>query len=328
MTQEDIYDLVKDGHGIEKDICQICVIKAGEMVYRENWRRYKKDSTIHVMSVTKGIMAILTGIAVDKGYIHSTKQKVLEFFPSHVAKIGQNIIGDVTLEHLLTMTVPYRYRSEPWKRVCSTSAWSEAALDMIGGREGFTGRFRYATLGLQVLSGIIENAVGKKCIDFANENLFVPLGIPEHAIHTPTSELEYRSFLMSKKAGDNEWYADPGGTVTAGWGLTLSACDMAKIGWMLANGGKYGESEILSGEWIRQMTAPILPTGDNPDSYYYGYLWYRPNRERNIFAAIGTGGNLIYVDDEKKISVGVTGTSRLGMENNINFIEGYVIPLW
>ncbi len=327
MTKEDIHDHVVNSKGLEKGICQICAICDGEIVYEDAWRRYKKESTIQVMSVTKGIMALLTGIAIDRGNIQSTKQRVLDFFPDYQVKRGEKTIYDVTIEHLLTMTAPFKYRSEPWKKVCSSTNWAKAVLDYLGGRSGFSGKYSYTTIGLQILSGIIENATGIKCIDFANEKLFAPLAICSHTLHSPVSETDQRSFMMSKTQRDNEWFADPNGTVAAGWGLTLSACDMAKIGWMLVNDGMYGQTRVLSKEWITQMTAPILRTGDQWDSYYYGYLWYRPYGNAPVYAAIGTRGNLIYVNEEMRIAVGVTGTSKFGMENQIGFVEKYVVPM-
>jgi CubicO group peptidase (beta-lactamase class C family) len=73
------------------------------------------------------------------------------------------------------MTAPYKGKSEPWKKVCTSDDWTKAALDFLGGRTGITGEFRYATLGIQILAGIIERASGEKLIDFANKNLFIPL---------------------------------------------------------------------------------------------------------------------------------------------------------
>lgn len=324
MTFDDIHDLVIHGNDMEKGICQICVIKDGNILYQDNWRRFRNDSAVQVMSVTKGVMALLTGIAIDCGYIDSVEQKVIDFFPDYKVKRGEKTIYDVTIQHLLTMTAPFKFRSEPWKKVCTTDNWAEAALDLLGGRSGISGNYRYTTLGLQILSGIIEKASGISCINLANEKLFAPLEIPKHGLHLQNNYDQF-SYMMKKSPRDNEWYADPNGTVTAGWGLTLSAYDMAKIGTMVLNRGSYNNNQVISEEWINRMTSPMVPTGDTPDSYYYGYLWYRPYKDRNIYAAIGTGGNLIYANDELKMSVGITATSRLGIDNNIGFIERNII---
>ena len=327
MTKNELHKYVEESKGNESNICQICAFRNGEIVYSDNWHGFQSDSTANVMSVTKGVIALLVGIAADKGFIKSTDQKVLDFFPEYTVKRGEKTIYDVTIEHLLTMTAPYKYRSEPWTKVCTSDDWTKAALDLLGGRSGITGEFKYATLGIQILSGVIENSSGMKCIDFANRYLFAPLGIPEHKIHGGSSKEDQFDFLMSKAPRGNEWYSDPQNTVTAGWGLTLSAYDMAKIGWMLINGGRYGDVQVLSGEWTAQMTSPKLQLGEMFGNMQYCYLWYRPYKDKPVFAAIGDGGNIIYADSQKRISVGITGTFKPRIFDRVDFIEKNVIPI-
>ena len=132
-------------------------------------------------------MSLLAGIALDKGCIKSVDQKVMDFFPDYTVKRGEKTIYDVTIRHLLTMTAPYKGKSEHWKKVCTSNDFTIATLDFLGGRKGITGEFRYATLGIQILAGIIERATGEKCIDFANKNLFEPLGLPERIPHVDSS---------------------------------------------------------------------------------------------------------------------------------------------
>ena len=286
-----------------------------------------KNMSSYFFQNPKGIMALLAGIAVDKGFIKSVDQKVLDFFPEYAVKRGEKTIYDVTLKHLLTMSAPYKYRSEPWTKVCTSQDWTKAALDLLGGRSGITGEFKYATLGIQILSGIIENSLGMKCIDFANRYLFAPLDIPEHKIHGASDKEDQFDFLMNKNPRVNEWYSDPQDTVTAGWGLTLSAHDMAKIGYVLINDGVYHDKRVISNEWIKQMTSPQLQLGKMFGNMQYCYLWYRPYKNRSIFAAIGDGGNIIYADPERNISVGVTGTFKPRIFDRVDFIEKNVIPI-
>ena len=198
---------------------------------------------------------------------------------------------------------------------------------MLGGRNGITGAFKYATLGIQILSGVIQNASGMKCIDFANKYLFAPLSIPAHTIHGASDKDDQFDFLMNKAPKKNEWYSDPKDTVTAGWGLCLSAEDMAKIGVLILNGGKYDNKRIISTNWIKEMTAPRIALGERFGNMSYGYLWYRPHKDKRIVAAIGDGGNVIYVNIEQNISIGVTGTFKPRVFDRIEFIEKYVLPL-
>ena len=325
MDKKELHRYIEFSKGNESNICQIYVIKDGKNVYEDCWHGYKTDDNVNVMSVTKGVMSLLTGIALDKGYIKGTYQKVVEFFPDYTPKRGEKTIFDVTLYHLLTMTAPYKYRSEPWKKVCTSEDWTVAALDLLGGRAGITGEFKYSTLGIQILSGIIENTSGMKCIDFANRFLFAPLGIPERVIHGDSSKEDQFDYLMNKEPRKNEWYSDPKDTVTAGWGLCLSARDLASIGEMVLRGGVYDGKRIISASYLDDMTTPHLKLGERFGFMEYGYLWYKPYEDRNVFAAIGDGGNVIYVNKDENISAGITGTFKPCIYDRVEFIEKKVL---
>ena len=127
MTKEELHLQIEESTGNESNVCQVCAIKNGEVVYEDHWSGFECDTPVNVNSVTKGIMALLTGIAFDRGLIESTEQKVLDFFPDYTVKRGEKTIYDVKLKHLLTMIAPYKYRSEPWKKVCTSSDWTKAA---------------------------------------------------------------------------------------------------------------------------------------------------------------------------------------------------------
>lgn len=327
MNREKLHGFISESIGNESNICQISVFRDGFAVYEDRWHGYQDEDAVNVNSVTKGVMALLAGIALDKGCIHSTDQKVMDFFPDYEVKKGEKTIYDVTVRHLLTMTAPYKYRFEPWTKVCTSQDWTLAALDLLGGRKGITGEFRYATLGIQILAGIIERATGEKCIDFANRYLFAPLGIPEHTIHGDSSKEDQLDFYMNKDPRKNEWYSDPQGTVTAGWGLCLSARDMAKVGELVLNGGLYSGKRIVSESYIHEMTAPHLKLDERFGNMNYGYLWYRPFDGRDVCAAIGDSGNIIYVSKEKNVSVGITGTFKPRIFDRVDFIEKTVLPV-
>ena len=326
MNREEFHAYVAGSNGNESNICQICAIRNGTVIYEDSWRGFASEDAVNVNSVTKGVMALLAGIASDKGLI-SVDDKVMDYFPEYQAKRGEKTIFDVTVRQLLTMTAPYKGRSEPWKKVCTSDDWTKAALDFLGGRAGITGEFRYATLGIQILAGIIERGSGEKLIDFANKNLFIPLGIPEHVIHGDSSKEDQFDFFMNKGPRKNEWYSDPQGTVTAGWGLCASAKDLALIGCMVLNGGSMGKVRIVSSEWINSMLTPYQKLGERFGNMFYGYLWYKPFEDREVYAAIGDCGNIIYVNKDNNVAVGVTGTFKPMIFDRVEFIEKNVLPL-
>ncbi|MCR5720214.1 MAG: beta-lactamase family protein [Lachnospiraceae bacterium] len=326
MNIEQLHRCISENTQNESNMCQIYVIKDNEVVLDDCWHGFKTLDAMNVNSVTKGVIGLLAGIALDKGFIKSLDRKVMEFFPDYTVKRGEKTIYDVTIRHLLTMTAPYKCKSEPWKKVCTSRDWTLTTLDYLGGRKGITKEFRYATLGIQILVGIIERATGEKCIDFANKNLFEPLELPRRIIHGDSSKEDQFDFFMNKNPREYEWYSDPQGTVTAGWGLCMSARDMAVIGAMVLGDGLYNEKRIVSKGYLKDMLAPHIKLGERFGFMNYGYLWYKPYDDKDVYAAIGDSGNIIYVNKEKNVSVGITGTFKPRIFDRVDFIEKKVLP--
>ncbi|MFA9376538.1 MAG: serine hydrolase domain-containing protein [Lachnotalea sp.] len=155
----------------------IIVLKNGKTLYENYFHEYTATNTVHVASVTKSIFSSLIGIAIENGNIKSIDQKVLDFFPDYTVKTGEKTIRSVTIKDMLTMTAPYKYKIEPYETFFASDNWTNAALDLLGGR-GKTGKFMYsAIVGTHILSGILVKATGQSVFDFATENLFMPLEI-------------------------------------------------------------------------------------------------------------------------------------------------------
>ncbi len=327
MNKEQLHKYIAESTGSESNICQIYAIRDGKTVYDDCWRGFKTSDAMNVNSVTKGVMGLLAGIALDEGYIRSVDQKVMDFFPDYTVKRGEKTIYDVTIRHLLTMTAPYKGKSEPWKKVCTSQDFALAILDYLGGRKGITGEFRYATLGIQILAGIIERSTGTKCIDLANSKLFEPLGLPKRIPHGDSSKEDQFDFFMNKNPRRYEWYTDPQGSVTAGWGLCMSAKDMAVIGDMVLNDGKHDGKRYISEGYLEDMLTPHIKLGERFGHMSYGYLWYKPYDDQEVYAAIGDSGNIIYVNKEKNISVGVTGAFKPRIFDRVEFIEQRVLTV-
>ncbi len=315
----DFESLIKKDYG---NIAGIVVLHGGEKGYEGYFDGYTADDTIHIASVTKSIFSALIGIAIDKGYIKSIEQRVLEFFPDYLVKRGGKTIQNVTIKNLLTMTAPYKYKWEPYTKVYSSDSWTQAALDLLGGKSGMGG-FNYSTIGMQILSGILTNATGQSVLDFATKNLFEPLEIkaPNHAvIHCKE---EYFAFLKDRYV--RGWVADPKGTNSAGWGLALTPRDMAKIGQLYLNGGWWNGKALLSSQWIEDSTKESNRWGELP----YGYLWWIVNRnELGCYAALGDGGNTIFVDPEKKMVIAIASRFMPRAKNRIELIEKHILPLF
>ena len=142
MNYEQFHKMIKESTGNESNMCQIYAMRDEKTVYDDCWRGFRTEDAVNVNSVTKGVMALLAGIALDQGRIKSVDQRVLDFFPDYKVKRGEKTIYDVTVRHLLTMTAPYKYTSEPWTKVCTSGDWTLAVLDFLGCRKGMTGTFK------------------------------------------------------------------------------------------------------------------------------------------------------------------------------------------
>ncbi len=309
------------------NICELIAIKDEKTAIEMYRHGYVPGDALNVMSVTKSIVSLLIGIAIDLGFVGSVQDKVLDYFPDYVTKRGEKTIGDITLHQLLTMTAPYKYRSEPWTKVCTSDDWTRAALDILGGRAGITGEFKYSTLGIQILTGIIAGSSDMSVTEFANKYLFGPLGIAPHKNADADTKEDQLEFLMSKAPKGDVWFADPQGVNTAGWGLALGAKDMASVGRMCLDRGVYNGRRILPETWIDKMTVPYVRCDERFANMSYGYLWWIIDEAKPVYAAIGDGGNVIYVDTATDTVVAIAATFKPRVFDRIELITGQIEPM-
>lgn len=301
----------------------IVIMKDGKAVYEKYFNNCTEANRIHIFSVTKSILSILFGIALNKGYIDSVNQKILEFYPEYTVKKSEKTIQNITIKDMLTMTAPYKYKFNLYTKYFTSTDWVKFSLDVLGGR-GHIGKFRYAPIvGPDILSGILAKATGQTVFDFAKENLFDPLGITVEKNITFHSKEEQMAFY---KATDvSGWVAGPTGVNTAGWGLTLSPMDMAKIGQLFLNGGIWNGNRIVSEKWVSDSTSEQSRWKQR--NLPYGYLWWL-NDQDNGYAAMGDGGNIIYVNPDKNMVVAITSLFNPRAKDRIEFIKKYVEPIF
>ena len=308
------------------NIRQIAAYKDNILEIEEYKEGFNRKSTMNVMSVTKSITSLLVGIAIDKGFIKSVDDLVMDYYKDiYTPKRGEKTIYDVTIKHLLTMTAPYKGKSEPWKKVCTSQDWSLSILDSLGGRNGITNEFRYHTLGTQILLGIIRIASGMNVLSFANNFLFKPLGIEPRVNANCTSAEDQFAYLMNKGDHGKVWFMDPTDMPTAGWGLSLSAYEMAQIGILVLNKGVYNGIRVISENYLDEMTKSYVSLDFKFGNQDYGYLWWLPHRTEDVVAAIGDGGNIIYINRKHNIVVAVTGYFKPMVFDRVEYIEKNVV---
>lgn len=328
MTQEKAEQLTHKIKTEYRNIAGLVLQKNGNVVYENYFNNCTAESKLHVYSVSKSIISALIGIAIDKGYIESVNQKVLHFFPDYRIKRKEGTIEEITIRDLLTMTAPYKYKFAPYTiiKYFMNDNWLNFTLDLLGGKDEI-GTFRYTPLvGMDVLSGILMEATGQSVLDFAREVLFNPLGITvdRHIVFQTIKEQQ----AFNKSTNISGWVADKTGTNSGGWGLTLSAKDMVKIGQLYLDGGKWEERQLISEKWIEEST--IEHSRWDKMNLSFGYLWWIIDENEKSFAGLGDGGNVIYINQKKEIVVSITALldSKIDIKKErIGLIKEYIEPL-
>ncbi|MGO0884533.1 serine hydrolase domain-containing protein [Clostridioides difficile] len=261
----------------------IIIARRGNVVFEKYYNGYNANDTFHVASVTKSIISALIGIAIDKGYIKDVEQKVVDFFPEYTCSPADIYKKAVTIRHLLTMTAPYPFKNttESLERLSKQRDWVKYALNQLGQNKNI-GTFKYSSAGVHLLSAIITNTTGKCAREFANEHLFKPIGMRE------IPDYDIKNFNFEDLFGKNlkGWAKDRQGNTAGGWGLTLSARDMLRFGYLYLNGGIWNNKCIISKSWIEEST--------KMNSNEYGYLWWLCEEDGALwYSAMGAGGNAI-----------------------------------
>ena len=319
-------DKVKEIEKVFKEKCKntgaVIVQKKGVRVYEYYQNECTEQSPFHVFSVTKSILSILLGIAIDKGYIKSIDQPILDFFPDYTIKKREKTIQQIKLRDMMTMTAPFKFKSAPYTKYFTSEDWVKSSLDLLGGK-GTIGEFRYAPLiGPDIFSGVLVKTTGISVLDFANKYLFRPLEIQVQGDVIFNSKEEQLEFYRSRTI--RGWVAGPTGVHTGGWGLMLTPEDMIKLGQLYLNEGLWNGQQIVSKEWIRESTEEKSRWGE----LKYGLLWWIIDKEDHSFAALGDGGNVIYVNPKQKTVIIIASYFKPRVEDRMKLIKEYIEPIW
>jgi len=271
--------------------------------------------------VTKSIVSILLGIAMDEGYIADVSQRVLDFFPEYAAREKEYAKGEVTLEDVITMTAAYKYRIPPYIKYFTSDDWLRFSLEQLKGRGG---KFRYTPLiGPDILTGILQKTTGQSVLAFAREKLFAPLRISVEKELIFKDKEEQMAFNQS--ASISGWAADAKGLQSAGWGLALSAKEMADIGQLYLNGGVWEGKQLVSKHWIEESTKEHSRWKKR--NLPYGYLWWI-DEQKDGFAAMGDGGNIIYVNTGEQLVVSLMCRFDPKAKDSMDLIKQQIEPIF
>ncbi|MFX0011429.1 MAG: serine hydrolase domain-containing protein [Candidatus Hermodarchaeota archaeon] len=297
--------MIRDVENNNYGVYSIFIVKNGYLVKEWYQSSFDKDYLFRVFSVSKSVTSALIGIALDKGFINSLDEFVLDYFPDYDIANPSPEKDAMTIWHLLTMTTglywpeyyPYSDPRNPY------NDW-KASEDHVGfvlnrTMDAAPGSiFNYNTGASHLLSAILQRATNMSTLDFANQYLFGPLSIEESL-----------------------WVEDPQGVAGGGDNLYLSPRNMAKIGYLYFKGGMWEDKQIVSEEWVRTSTSNLIDFGGVLD---YGYQWWIAP-DGDFFRALGYGGQQINVFPSDDLIIVFTGM-------NINFdfasylIYTYIFP--
>lgn len=286
-------------------VTSLLLVVDGRLVYEGYFNGADRGTLHDVRSASKTIAGMLIGQAIARGKLSGVGARLGDLFPDRLP--GQNPDPrklQVTVEDLLTMSSllecddENQFSSGNEERMYVSEDWLGFFLDLpIKGfapwvrkpQESPYGRsFSYCTAGVFALGQVVQKAVGKPVPDFAREALFGPLGIE-----------------------DVRWAYSPLGLAQTGGGLRIRSRDLAKLGQLYLDGGKWRGESLISPEWVKTSTSAHVQATDTDT---YGYLWWRRDfaskgKTFPAFYMSGNGGNKVVVVPEARIVAVLTSTN-------------------
>ncbi|USK57733.1 beta-lactamase family protein (plasmid) [Cytobacillus solani] len=267
---------------IKKEKINTCIVSAGDKIIFEYFKNAKaKNKLFNIHSVTKSIVSLLTGIAIDNNLIENVNVPISQFF--------SELTDDkklITIDNLLTMSPGLdwlefgEWGGRPFP-MFNSKDWTQFILErkMIES-PGVT--MNYNSGCSHLLSHILQRVTDTKLSTFAKTYLFDPL--------------EIRDFI---------WHSNSKGIIIGSSGLSIRALDMLKIGKLMLANGNWKGKEIISRNWISESTRPRLHTYNNIGSYGY-HWWVLTDKHNNpvkpdAYFAMGYEGQYIIIVPELKV---------------------------
>lgn len=243
-----------------------------------------------VYSVTKSVLSILVGVAIDRGLMR-LDEKLAELVPEALDARVEALARGVTIRDLLTMTSGFE---------AARAGAAPAALGAMLARPMPSppgDRFAYDGMAADLLSVALSRAIREDALGFARRNLLDPLGIRNYA-----------------------WTSDADGRLFGETDLFLTARDMAKIGLLYLQSGQWGGRRIVSEAFVRDSVSRHN-AGGPPLGAAYGYLWWVTKTRGGFeaFFAAGSGGQLVYVVPRLGLVAAVAAQS--GDDDNLGLID-------
>lgn len=296
----------------------VLIVKDGEIVAERYGYARTADMRMLSNSMAKTLVALAIGKALEDGSIQSLDDMAEQYVPG----LAGTLYGGTRLVDLLRMASGATYvedytRTDDRARFLATAARQGvlAAAAQVTQRSDPPGRrFNYSGAQTEVLGLVLREATHRSLCSFVEETIWKPMGAQSTA-----------TFLT--RASDGSEFAQGG--------FNAAARDYARLGWMLANDGLVQDRQVISREYLLDMTdAARQPEEFRPGRMdyhgqkHYGYgfqTWLLPGKSRQ-FALLGVHGQAIYVDPQRKLvmvhlavgkdAVGDASGAHLGAERD------------
>ncbi|MET3928157.1 CubicO group peptidase (beta-lactamase class C family) [Lysobacter sp. OAE881] len=289
--------------GQAPDTTSVLIARDGRLVYERYFGTGGPDVLNDTRSATKSVTALLVGAAVDRKLIDGAQAPIYGYFADRTWLHPDPRKARFTVEDLLTMSSQWEcdddntFSAGNEERMYLAENWTQFALDLpIKGYAPWMKRpedsphgraFSYCTAGSFLLGAAVERVSGKPLATFARETLEAPLGIRE-----------------------SQWQRSSEGVGMGGGGTRYRSRDLAKLGQLLLDGGRWNGKQVIAADWIRAMTTVHAQARDDAD---YGYLLWRfrfdvRGKEEAAWAMSGNGGNYVFVVPSQRLAAVITRT--------------------
>ena len=256
-------------------------LRHGKVICECNFAPYPKGMWHITHSMCKSITGMAIGMLIEEGKL-KLDENIYDIFPDHINAFSKIFRPVITVENLLTMTSGVTFNESG---IVSGNDWLGSFLNAsVNGKPGT--EFQYNSLNTYVLSAIVTKRTGETLTEYLTPRLFGPLGITKYY-----------------------WETCPKGITKGGWGLFLCAEDMAKLGQLYLQRGKWNGQQLVSEYWIEISTARHLKTQN--DTYGYGYQLWMEQRPGSFEYNGMLGQNVIIYPDMDMVLVTNAGNKEM-----------------
>lgn len=256
-------------------------LRHGKVICECNFAPYPKGMWHITHSMCKSITGMAIGMLIEEEKL-KLDENIYDIFPDHINAFSKIFRPVITVENLLTMTSGVTFNESG---IVSGNDWLGSFLNAsVNGKPGT--EFQYNSLNTYVLSAIVTKRTGETLNEYLTPRLFGPLGITKYY-----------------------WETCPKGITKGGWGLFLCAEDMAKLGQLYLQRGKWNGQQLVSEYWIEISTARHLKTQN--DTYGYGYQLWMEQRPGSFEYNGMLGQNVIIYPDMDMVLVTNAGNKEM-----------------